>query len=187
MAPVRKAKGVEKVEKIIIPDPKTGGRMVTSYTINTIIFEGQEFDLPEDAQILAVEWVDVKLFINKWKVTYATLASKEVPLAPITTKPDYVRAREIAEDIKHMGVDTMMQVLNHYINMGGDSALRTSIEKNKVLHEWHPTLQQCLMRGFIKPAIIALSAEYSDDRNASTVAACQDMKEALNVAKFPLV
>lgn len=103
----------------------------------------------------------------------------------MTTQPIYERRREIAEELRAMNGENVLWILHDYINMGGDTPLRKAIEVG--LRDWHPTLQQCLMRSVIKPAVQVMAKENSDDRNRSTVRMCQEILLVFEEHSLPFI
>lgn len=84
--------------------------------------------------------------------------------------------KEIHELSGKLTAKELLQLMMDFINKGGDTKLSVHMEKEKTLEDWHPTLQQCLMRGFIRPAIIALSKDpMPDERNRATVKICKEI------------
>jgi len=90
----------------------------------------------------------------------------------------------------------MLQVIQNFLNIGGDTRMRLYLRGHeryvepgeRPLYDWHPTLQQCLMRGFIAPAIRVLGeVPHPDDRNYSTVEACKKVSPILEEYSFPFI
>jgi hypothetical protein len=82
----------------------------------------------------------------------------------------------------------LLLVIQKFLNTGGDTSMRLYLEKEEDLEDWHPTLQQCLMRGFIVPAIKALASDPSPDlRNQGTVRMCKEMLPILEKHGLPFV
>lgn len=101
---------------------------------------------------------------------------------------DYKEINELAGKITP---EEFMQLFNSFINKGGDTRLTLAIEGKRnppILQQWHPTLQQCLMRGFIMPSISAFAGIMNpDERNENTVRCCREMLPILKKFKFPFV
>ena len=112
---------------------------------------------------------------------------------------DYEERKEVASNLRDP--QDMLDVIQKFLNMGGDTSMRLYIEgkgrwaksdrdykMDKPISSWHPTLQQCLMRGFIVPAIKALADDpRPDERNLETVRMCQEMLPILEKHKLPFV
>ena len=90
----------------------------------------------------------------------------------------------------------MLQVIQNFLNIGGDTRMRTYLLSTGQYYEgheeplldWHPTIQQCLMKGLIAPSIRSLSHEkHPDPRNISTVKFCNEVVPVLDKYTFPLV
>jgi hypothetical protein len=107
--------------------------------------------------------------------------------------------KEIAEFLRDP--EDMLHVLEDFLNMGGDTSMRLYLDpdsrqhkeesrwlSDKPIADWHPTLQQCLMRGFIVPAIKALSTDTMPDaRNQGTVKMCKEMLPITEKYQLPFV
>jgi hypothetical protein len=112
---------------------------------------------------------------------------------------EYQELRDIAAKLRDP--KDMLQVINNFLNTGGDTSMQLYIEgkgrwkdearttrSDKPICGWHPTLQQCLMRGFIVPAIRALADDPSpDERNRGTVRMCKEILPILDKYKLPFV
>lgn len=113
-----------------------------------------------------------------------------------------MKAQEI-KDIasKLRDPEDMLQVIQSFLNMGGDTSMRLYLDpgsrrhkestrwlSEKPIADWHPTLQQCLMRGFIVPAITALASDPSpDQRNQGTVRMCKEMLPITEKYSLPFI
>lgn len=96
--------------------------------------------------------------------------------------------KEIRDLTNKLTGDEFLELMNTFLNGSGGTKLETAIIRNKALHDWHHTIQQCLMRSFIVPAVIALSEEtYSDGRNEATVKMCKFLAPALKDTYYPFV
>ena len=112
---------------------------------------------------------------------------------------DYAEHKDIA--CKLRDPEDMLEVINDFLNMGGDTSMRLYLEgkgrwaeekrdyrMDKPITSWHPTLQQCLMRGFIVPAIKALADDpRPDERNQGTVRMCKEILPITEKYKLPFV
>lgn len=108
---------------------------------------------------------------------------------------EYKEQREIATKLRNP--EDMLAVLQDFLNMGGDTSMSLFIRKEGSWSErqtgqrpadWHPTLQQCLMRGFIVPLIKSLAdIEYTDDRNRGTVRMCKKILPILSDESLPFI
>ncbi len=107
---------------------------------------------------------------------------------------DYEELNDISAKL-HNPKD-MLQLINKFLNTGGDTSMQLYLEgrghyakdDNRPLQDWHPTLQQCLMRGFIVPAIKALADDsHPDPRNQGTVEMCRDILPIFEKYRLPLV
>ncbi len=97
--------------------------------------------------------------------------------------------------------EDMLQVIHNFLNAGGDTTMQMYLEGKgrwsdterdirmaKPITSWHPTIQQCFMRGFIVPAIKALADDpHPDERNQGTVRICKDILPILERYKLPFM
>lgn len=98
---------------------------------------------------------------------------------------DRIELRELSTKVT---AEDLLQLLQDFINKGGDTRLRRLLTETRTLQDWHPTLQQCLMRDFIKPAIVALADDpRPDDRNRGTVRMCKEILHILEKHKLPFI
>ena len=90
----------------------------------------------------------------------------------------------------------MLQVMQNFLNTGGDTRMRLYLSgrgdyvgpNERPLYDWHPTLQQCLMRGFIVPAVKVLADEpHPDERNYGTVQMCKEILPITEKYSLPFV
>lgn len=112
---------------------------------------------------------------------------------------DAKERKEIAESLRDP--EDMLHVIESFLNMGGDNSMRIYIERPygdrkeesrwlsvKPITDWHPTLQQCLMRGLIVPAIRALADDPMPDmRNQGTVKMCKEMLPITKKYQLPFI
>jgi len=107
--------------------------------------------------------------------------------------------KERSELVNKLTPEDLLEIIQMFLNRGGDTTLRSFILKGKEdkdhnydgiqpLHSWHHTLQQCLMRGFITPVIESLAdVKYTDARNEGTVEMCKDMKHCIYKHTLPFI
>ena len=107
---------------------------------------------------------------------------------------DYEELNDMASKL-HNPKD-MLQLINKFFNTGGDTSMQLYLEgkghyaenDNRPLQDWHPTLQQCLMRGFIVPAIKALADDpHPDERNQGTVKMCMEILPILEKHRLSFI
>lgn len=107
--------------------------------------------------------------------------------------------KERSELTNKLTAEDLLDILQMFINRGGDTKLRNAILKGckqgvdeydnrPILHDWHHTLQQCLMRGLIVPVIESLaSVKYTDPRNEGTVNMCKEMRHCIHKYALPFI
>jgi len=106
--------------------------------------------------------------------------------------------------IKRLTAEDLLDIIHMFINAGGDNTLREALTRRRewtlsdgskvtseeigVTYNWHRTLQQGLMRGFIVPAIRSLASQQNPDaRNMATVLLCRELLPIVNKYHLPFI
>jgi hypothetical protein len=96
--------------------------------------------------------------------------------------------KERVELSRQLSGKELLQLLKDFINSGHMREIHRAIVDDKALENWHPTLQQALMREFIVPAVQAMSKiTHPDDRNKGTVEACIEALPILEKHRYPFI
>lgn len=97
-----------------------------------------------------------------------------------------MEAKEIYSLAGTLTPEELLDLMKAFINSGKGHSLEDAVIKR--LPNWHHTLQQCLMRSFIVPAVATLAKEeYPDDRNRATVTTCQKVARSMTDPAYPFI